>query len=119
MLENIQHFKQKLEEEHELLERELSEVGVRNPDNPEDWEATPAKMDLQPSDKNEIADGIEAFEERSGELDQLEIQLNEVKHALKRIEEGKYGVCEVCGEPIPEKRLEAFPAARACLEHAL
>ena len=36
--------------------------------------------------------------------------------ALKRIERGKYGICENCGSKIPEKRLMAFLAARMCIE---
>ena len=37
--------------------------------------------------------------------------LTEVLLALKRIDEGKYGLCLDCGNPIPEKRLEAIPWA--------
>ena len=36
--------------------------------------------------------------------------------ALVRIEKGTYGVCEDCGGKIPVKRLEAFLAARLCIE---
>lgn len=41
-----------------------------------------------------------------------------VKNALSRIENGTYEECEVCGEPIQEKRLEAVPYATLCMEHA-
>lgn len=41
--------------------------------------------------------------------------LKEVTIALKKIEEGSFGVCERCGEPIAEKRLEALPFARYCI----
>ena len=36
--------------------------------------------------------------------------------ALKRIEKGIYGTCESCGEKIPNRRLEAFLAARLCVQ---
>jgi DnaK suppressor protein len=36
--------------------------------------------------------------------------------ALKRIDEGVYGICEDCGKPISEKRLLAAPAATQCIE---
>lgn len=39
----------------------------------------------------------------------------EIDHALNRIEEGTYGVCEIGGEPIPKQRLEAIPWARFCV----
>ncbi len=41
-----------------------------------------------------------------------------VENALSRIENGTYGECEVCGEPIEEQRLEALPYATLCMEHA-
>lgn len=43
-------------------------------------------------------------------------RLREVTDALRRIEEGTYGVCEGCEEPILKKRLEAFPSARYCIK---
>lgn len=42
----------------------------------------------------------------------------EIDHALNRIEEGTYGICEVGGEPIPKQRLEAIPWARFCVSCA-
>jgi DnaK suppressor protein len=42
--------------------------------------------------------------------------LEEIDAALKRIEEGSYGVCEVCGEPIGAERLSAIPWARLCID---
>ncbi len=44
-------------------------------------------------------------------------QLLEIDDALDRIKRGTYGICEGSGKPIPKKRLEAFPAARFCIEH--
>ncbi|MFH1754361.1 MAG: TraR/DksA C4-type zinc finger protein [Candidatus Latescibacterota bacterium] len=38
-----------------------------------------------------------------------------LEDALKRIEEGTYGSCELCDAKIPNKRLEAFLAARLCI----
>jgi DnaK suppressor protein len=49
-------------------------------------------------------------------LDDLESELRDVEHALARLEDGTYGICEVCGEPIGEIRLEARPATRVCRE---
>ena len=44
--------------------------------------------------------------------------LTEIEDALKKFDEGTYGVCENCGNPIPEARLEAKPAARLCIDCA-
>ncbi len=41
--------------------------------------------------------------------------LKEVVSALRKIEDGSFGTCERCGEPIAEKRLEALPFARYCI----
>ena len=44
--------------------------------------------------------------------------LESIDAALDRIENGEYGKCANCGEPIQEKRLEAVPWARHCLKCA-
>lgn len=41
--------------------------------------------------------------------------LKEVDSALKKIKTGNYGECEMCDEPIAEKRLLSVPFARYCL----
>jgi RNA polymerase-binding transcription factor DksA len=51
-------------------------------------------------------------------LNQLNEQLDEVDHALAKMDDGTYGVCEVCGTAIAEARLEAMPATRFCIAHA-
>ena len=42
--------------------------------------------------------------------------ITKIKEALKRIDDGSYGVCELCGEEISEKRLEARPVTTCCIE---
>ncbi len=80
----------------------------------------------RPVDAIEASDGPQDFEEIA--VDFLEIQqeqsllvneqalLTEVVEALKRIENGTYGYCIDCGQPIPEKRLEALPWAARCVK---
>lgn len=41
--------------------------------------------------------------------------LLQVHHALQRIEDGSYGVCESCGRAIGKYRLQAFPRASLCV----
>ena len=43
-----------------------------------------------------------------------EAALSEIDAALRRLEEGSYGVCESCAEPIPWERLEVLPMSRLC-----
>jgi len=42
--------------------------------------------------------------------------LADIDAALRRIEEGTYGICTNCGKPIPEERLEARPWATLCID---
>jgi DnaK suppressor protein len=41
--------------------------------------------------------------------------LTQIERALARIDDGSYGVCESCGEPIGKARLQAFPRAVLCV----
>lgn len=41
--------------------------------------------------------------------------LNQIELALKRIENGTYGICEICKKPIGEERLKAIPYATMCV----
>jgi DnaK suppressor protein len=42
-------------------------------------------------------------------------QIKEIEDALERVKLGEYGLCEECGETVPEQRLRLFPAARLCV----
>ncbi len=56
-------------------------------------------------------DGVSAERQRDYE------ELREVQAALTRMDEGSYGICLACGEPIDPRRLRAFPAAKYDLRH--
>jgi RNA polymerase-binding transcription factor DksA len=45
--------------------------------------------------------------------------LDEIDHALSRLDAGTYGTCEVCGRVIPLERLEAIPHASTCVTCAV
>jgi DnaK suppressor protein len=68
-----------------------------------------------------FADSSQVTAER-GETERLANSLretlDEVEHALAKLEDGTYGLCEECNEPIAAARLEAMPAARFCITHA-
>ena len=75
--------------------------------------------ELSSYDQHQADMGTETFEREKdlSILEQVEAELADVEHALRRLDEGTYGTCEVCGKVIPEERLEALPATRLCLEH--
>ena len=68
-----------------------------------------------------FADSSQVTAER-GEVEALANSLKEtlaeVEHALAKFEEGTYGRCENCGQPIAPARLEAKPGARLCINCA-
>ena len=49
-------------------------------------------------------------------LSQEQDALYEIEEALKRVDAGTYGICEMSGKPIPHARLEAIPFARFTVE---
>jgi DnaK suppressor protein len=56
-------------------------------------------------------DGLSAKRQRDYE------ELQDVQDALTRIEDGTYGTCLTCGEPIEPQRLRAVPTAKYDLQH--
>ncbi len=47
------------------------------------------------------------------------VTLKEIEHAIKKMDQGKYGVCENCGKPIEMERLELLPWTRYCAACAM
>lgn len=84
------------------IEEELGEIAGRGDDN------HLADMATATYDR-ELDEGLEEGAQNT---------LEEIDAALQRIEEGSYGVCEVCGEPIGAERLSAIPWARLCIDDA-
>lgn len=69
-------------------------------------------------DQHPADEGSELFErEKNLSVRQtLEVSLQEVNDALRKFDEGTYGICARCGRPIAEKRLRALPEATHCIE---
>ncbi len=68
-----------------------------------------------------FADSSQVTAER-GEVEalagNLRESLNDVEAAIVKLDNGTFGICEGCGQPIAPDRLEAKPAARLCMECA-
>lgn len=113
-------YKGKLEAELKIVERELKEVAVKAPEDPNGWVPAITKeteISLDKADENEVASEIESFEDNTEIVSKLEAQYNDIKTALDKIEKGTYGICEVGEEEISADRLDANPSARTCIEH--
>ena len=96
-----------LQEERERVREQLANLG----------HGTSPDLDF---DEN-FADSGQVTAER-GEVEALSGQLTEtlqeIEDALAKFADGTYGECESCGQPIPDARLEAMPAARLCISCA-
>ena len=73
-------------------------------------------------EKENLADAIDLASMESNRDFQLRIRdrervlIHKIKEALVRIDDGEYGTCQACGEPISEKRLIARPVATHCID---
>ena len=76
--------------------------------------------ELSSHDQHQGDIGTETFEREKdfSLLEQLEAEISDLDTALRKIDEGTYGRCEVCGQEIDPERLEAMPGTRTCREHA-
>jgi DnaK suppressor protein len=71
--------------------------------------AAPAEPS-SPTADDEVARGIAA-------LEVIETELADVGRTLSRLDDGRYGTCEVCGQPIADERLATKPTATTCAAH--
>jgi RNA polymerase-binding transcription factor DksA len=65
--------------------------------------------------KEEGASEAFELEKRLALEKRLMVTLAEVEHALRKFEEGTYGVCDTCGRSVEIARLEVLPQANLCL----
>ncbi|MBA4163930.1 MAG: hypothetical protein C0510_04760 [Erythrobacter sp.] len=70
------------------------------------------------ADWSEQAVDLADDEALAGVDDVLRAEIQQVRLALLRIENGTYGTCAVCGEPIGLARLQALPIATRCIKCA-
>ena len=70
---------------------------------------------------DESADAGSATFEREKDLSieqNVRDLLDKIERALKRMDEGTYGVCEICGMPIEKARIKALPYVDLCIKDA-
>ena len=101
-MQDLAKIKSVLEERRTFLSTKADEIEdtLREPGDPNFAENAAERED------DEVMEGLEhaALSE-----------ISEIDEALERIENGTYGKCVTCGEPINEKRLEAVPHAAQCI----
>jgi DnaK suppressor protein len=106
---NLNLLRSRLESERKRLTEELEQLksSVRPAEE---------RREGSPFGKRE-EEATESFElERRLTLEKsMRDQLAAVEHALQKFEDGTYGLCDSCGQPIDPARLEALPQASLCL----
>ncbi len=110
---NTGHFRKKLEELKKELEEQQQVIVKRGSEPLKESTGELSGYDNHTSDL-----GAETFEREKdlGVKDNARIMLMKVNHALDKIKEGTYGICERCGKPIGEERLEAAPYTTLCID---
>jgi DnaK suppressor protein len=104
---NTDHYKQRLlDREKELIARiNRASANAREPG------------DGSPHDAGDESVIDELKEEQLTEAETNRTLLQQVRAALKRIDDGTFGKCAADGKPIEEPRLEAMPWTPYCLKH--
>ncbi len=107
-----EHFRNRLREERKRVKEAIDYLHEENPGSVED-ETQDSTADNHPADvatvtfDRELDYSLEENEERL---------LTAIDAALARIEEGTFGICRTCVQPIGEERLEALPWATQCID---
>ena len=104
----VEAYKKKL---LELKQNILNDTYTKNTD---DFKISPDDL----ADEGDIATSVINQHVSLGLRDRNMSKLRQVEEALYRINQGSYGLCEECDEPIAEKRLERQPFATLCIIHA-
>ena len=106
---NYKIIKLRLEKDRKRLADQLQQL--------RDSQPTENRREGSPFGKRE-EEATESYElERRLTLEKsIREQLAAVEHALKKFEEGTYGLCDNCGRRISPERLEALPQATLCLD---
>ncbi len=103
--EKREYFRGILQEEMRMLleeaERTVSEMTADNTNFPD-----PNDRATQESDRS--------FELRIRDRERK--LLNKIREALERLDDGTFGICEVCGEEISEARLKVRPVTTLCID---
>ena len=98
-----------LENEQTRLTEELEQLQTSASTSDERREGSPfGKREEEATETLEL-------EKRLALENRIRQELTRIEHALQKFEEGTYGLCDDCGQPIDPARLEALPQASLCL----
>ena len=103
-------LRSRLEQEQKGLNKELEQLDASN------RSITMERREGSPYGKREEeANGALDLEKRIALETRKRDTLAQVEHALQKLDDGTYGLCDNCGQPINPARLEALPQANLCV----
>lgn len=114
----LKELKERLEKDKEKLEKNLSSFAKKDEKPTGDWNTKYPHFNGGAGSQRleEAADEVEEYITLLPIEASLELKLQAVNSALKKIKKGKYGKCERCKKDIPLERLKAYPEAKTCLK---
>jgi len=115
--EFIQKQKQLLEQEKKALEKGLEAFAKKDPEMEGNWDSKFPEFDGSETggSRLEVAqDEVEEYLKRLPLEQAMEVKLQDISKALKKISQNKYGKCEKCNKNIAHQRLEIHPSAKYC-----
>ena len=111
---DVARFRETLENERTRVRQAIEYLHEETPGSLED-----ETEEIVGNSDNHLGDTASATLDREIDYsleENSEQVLRAIDVALQRIEEGTYGTCETCGQPISEERLEAIPYATQCID---
>ncbi|MBM3687978.1 MAG: TraR/DksA family transcriptional regulator [Actinobacteria bacterium] len=93
---------QRLQEEIAITEQDIAELIADSGDGAGDDQADAGSKTFEREHEMSLANNARDM-------------LHQTEHALARIDNRTYGMCEICGKPVGKLRLQAFPRATMCL----
>lgn len=113
MKHDMKKVRERLEREREAAIRRLRELGISP--HLDDEEAPHAGTDTM-RDEGDVAQASERQDLSFMTRERVAERVNQLSAALRRLDDGHYGICERCGERIEPARLAALPEATTCRE---
>ena len=80
--------------------------------------AAPVELDQQVQGRLSRMDALQVQEMAKAIIERRRLEITKIDATFSRMDEGEFGFCVMCGDDIPEKRLELDPTIAVCVECA-